>query len=72
MRKSAPFQIACKLRGTLTDNGFKQVQIAYLAVINNLGKLVQLSKVRVQGGAAVAKASVILGAAVTSILSNVC
>ena len=43
MRKSAPFQIAGKLRGTLTDNGFKQVQIAYLAVINNLSKLVQLS-----------------------------
>ena len=44
MRKSAPFQIAGKLRGTLRDNGFKQVQIAlYLAVINNLDKLVQLS-----------------------------
>ena len=38
MRKSAPFQIAGKLRGTPTDNGFKQVQIAYLAVISNLDK----------------------------------
>ena len=43
MRKSAPFQIADKLRGTLTDIGFKQIQIAYLAVISNLDKLVQLS-----------------------------
>ena len=41
MRKSAPFQIAGKLRYTPTDNGFKQVQIAYLAVISNLEKLVQ-------------------------------
>ena len=40
MRKSAPFQIASKLRGTPTDNGFKQVQIAYLAVISNLERLV--------------------------------
>ena len=43
MRKSAPFRIAEKLRGTPTDNGFKQVQIAYLAVISNLERLVQLS-----------------------------
>ena len=41
MRKSAPFQIAGKLRYTPTDNGFKQVQIAYLAVISNLDELVQ-------------------------------
>ena len=41
MGKSAPFQIAGKLRYTPTDNGFKQVQIAYLAVISNLDKLVQ-------------------------------
>ena len=34
---------AGKLRGTPTDNGFKQVQITYLAVISNLDKLVQLS-----------------------------
>ena len=31
-----PFQIAGKLRGTCTDKGFKQVPIAYLAVISNL------------------------------------
>ena len=43
MRKSAPFQIAGKLRGISTDNGFKQVQIAYLAVISNLERLVPLS-----------------------------
>jgi len=43
MRKSAPFQMAGKLWGTPTDNGFKQVQIAYLAVISNLNKLLQLS-----------------------------
>ena len=43
MRKSAPFQIAGKLRGTLTDNSFKRVQIAYLGVIGNLDKLVQPS-----------------------------
>ena len=42
MRKSALFQIAGKLRGTPTDNGFKQVQIAYLAVISNLERLVTL------------------------------
>jgi len=41
MGKSAPFQIAGKLRYIPTYNGFKQVQIAYLAVISNLGKLVQ-------------------------------
>ena len=38
MRISAPFQIAGKLGGTLTDNGFKQVQITYLVVISNLDK----------------------------------
>ena len=43
MRKSAPFQIAGKLQGTPTDNGFKQIQIAYLAVISNLERLVPLS-----------------------------
>ena len=43
MRKSAPFQIAGKLRGTLADNSFKRVQIAYLAVISNFDKLVQPS-----------------------------
>ena len=43
MRKSAPFQIAGKLRGTHTDNGFKRVQIAYLAVISNLERLAPLS-----------------------------
>ena len=36
-----PFQIAGKLGCKPTDNGFKQVQIAYLAVISNLDKLVQ-------------------------------
>ena len=41
MRKSAPFQIAGKLQYTPTDNGFKEVQIAYLAVISNLDRLVQ-------------------------------
>ena len=42
MRKSAPFQITGKIRYTLTDNGFKQVQITYLAVISSsLDKLVQ-------------------------------
>ena len=39
MTKSISFHIAGKLQGTPTDNGFKQVQIAYLAVISNLGKL---------------------------------
>jgi len=39
VRKSAPFRIAGKLR----SNGFKQVQIAYLAVISYLDKLVQPS-----------------------------
>ena len=39
MRISAPFQIAGKLLGILTDNGFKQVQITYLAMISNLDKL---------------------------------
>ena len=43
MRKSAPFQNVGKLGGTPADNGFKQVQIVYLAVISNLDKLVQLS-----------------------------
>ena len=43
MRKSAPFQIAGKLRGILTDNSFKRVQITYLCVISNLDKLVQPS-----------------------------
>ena len=42
MRKSALFQTAGKLQGTPTDNGFKQVQIAYLAVISNLERLVPL------------------------------
>ena len=32
-----------KLQYTLTDNGFRQVKIAYLAVISNLDKLVQPS-----------------------------
>ena len=32
-------QFAGKLQGRPTDNGFKQVQIAYLAVISNLDKL---------------------------------
>ena len=41
--KTALFQIAGKLRGTPTDNGFKQVEIAYLAVISNLERLVPLS-----------------------------
>ena len=43
MRKSASFQIAGKLRGILTDNSFKRVQITYLCVISNLDKLVQPS-----------------------------
>ena len=34
---------AGQLLGTPTDYGFKKVQIAYLAVISNLDKLVQLS-----------------------------
>ena len=37
---STPFQIAGKLQCKGTDNGFKQVKIAYLAVINYLDKLV--------------------------------
>ena len=41
MRKSAPFQIAGKLRCIAPGNGFKQVQIAYLAVITYLDKLFQ-------------------------------
>ena len=44
MKKSAPFQIAGNLRGTPADNGFKQVQIAYLAVISNLGRLVSVTR----------------------------
>ena len=36
MGKSALFQIAGKLQYTPTDNGFKQVQNAYLAVTSNL------------------------------------
>ena len=36
-----PFQIVGKLRYTPVDNGFKQVQIAFLAVISNLDILVQ-------------------------------
>ena len=34
------FQIAGKLRRKPTDNGFKQVQTAYQALISNLDKLV--------------------------------
>ena len=34
--KIGTFQIAGKLQGTRTDKGFKQVPIAYLAVISNL------------------------------------
>ena len=41
MGKLPLFQIAGKLQYTPTDNGFKQVQNAYLAVISNLDKLVQ-------------------------------
>ena len=41
MGKSALFQIAGKLQYTPTDNGLKQLQNAYLAVINSLDKLVQ-------------------------------
>ena len=47
MRKSAPFKIADKLRYTRTDNGFKQVQIAYLAVISNLVQLSYMLHVRI-------------------------
>ena len=36
-----PFQIAGKLRCRPTDNGFIQVQSAYLALISNLDKLIQ-------------------------------
>ena len=43
MRKSAPFRIAGQLRCKAADNGFKQVQIAYLALISYLDKLVQPS-----------------------------
>ena len=45
MRKLALFQtagMAGKLQGTTTDNGFKQVQIGYLAVISNLDNLSSL------------------------------
>ena len=41
MGKLALFQIPGKLRYTPIDKGFKQVQIAYLAVISNLDELVQ-------------------------------
>ena len=45
--KSAEFcellQIAGKLQCIAAENGFKQVQIAYLAEIRNLDKLVQPS-----------------------------
>ena len=43
VRKSAPFRIHGKLRRKATANGFKQVHIAYLAVISYLDKLVQPS-----------------------------
>ena len=43
MRKSAPFRIAGQLRCKAADDGFKQVQIAYLALISYLDKLVQPS-----------------------------
>ena len=43
MRKSALFRIAGKLRSKAADNRFKQMQIAYLAVISYLDKLVQPS-----------------------------
>ena len=43
MRKSVPFQIAGKLQCKATANGFKQVQIGYLAVISYLHNLVQPS-----------------------------
>ena len=43
MRKSAPFRIAGQLRCKAADNGFKQVQIAYLALISYLDKQVQPS-----------------------------
>ena len=41
MRKLASFQIAGKLRCKAADDGLKQVQFAYLAVISYLDKLVQ-------------------------------
>ena len=43
VRKSAPFRIPGKLRCKTTANGLKQVQIAYLAVISYVDKLVQPS-----------------------------
>ena len=43
VRKSAPFRSASKLRCKAADNGFKQVQFAYLAVISYLDKLFQPS-----------------------------
>ena len=44
MRKSALFQLLVSYEVyTPTDNGFKQVQIAYLALISNIDKIVQLS-----------------------------
>ena len=43
MRKSAPFQLLVSYEVHIQIYGFKQVQIAYLAVISNLDKLVQLS-----------------------------
>ena len=41
MRKLVPLQIAGKLQYTPTDNRFKKVQVAYMAVISDLDKLVQ-------------------------------
>ena len=43
VRKLVLFRIAGKLRYKPADNGFKQVQLAYLAVISYLDKLVQPS-----------------------------
>ena len=41
MGKVAPFQTVGKLQYTPADNGFKQVQNTYLAMISNLDELVQ-------------------------------
>jgi len=43
VRKSLLFRSAGKLRCKAADNGFKQVQFAYLEVISYLDKLVQPS-----------------------------
>ena len=72
MRKLVPFQIAGKLQCTPTYNGFKQVQITYLAVISNLDKLAQPSdtlSMQVRPLARLALVSASLGASLSCLVA---